>query len=109
MDVTTRSRLTLIALIRKLINNNARGVLFRETCFSSWLDLEVVRENAILVYYFICHQLECREGGMDIVPLTYMVRGIDLQVGREEFCLITGLRFGTQFVSSFEVGVMSLC
>ncbi|GJU47294.1 RNA-directed DNA polymerase, eukaryota, reverse transcriptase zinc-binding domain protein [Tanacetum coccineum] len=34
------------------------------------------------------------------------VRDLDLHFGRKEFCLVTRLRFGTQFVSSFDVGPM---
>ncbi|GJX02429.1 hypothetical protein Tco_0186342 [Tanacetum coccineum] len=50
--------------------------------------------------------IECRDGDTLIVSLTYRIRGIDIRFGREDFGLVTGLRFGTQFVSSFEHGGM---
>nr|GEU52231.1 hypothetical protein [Tanacetum cinerariifolium] len=62
VDVTTRSRLTLIKTIRNKIKNNVRGKLFRKTCFASWLDVNDPRENVLLVHYFIYYQLKCREG-----------------------------------------------
>ncbi|GKD56041.1 hypothetical protein Tco_1289428 [Tanacetum coccineum] len=39
-----------------------------------------------------------------VVPLTYHVNGHYIEFGREEFCLITGLRFGLEFSDRYEVG-----
>nr|GEW43373.1 reverse transcriptase domain-containing protein [Tanacetum cinerariifolium] len=47
-----------------------------------------------------------RDGDTNIVPMTNSVHGIDLQFGREEFCLIMGLLFRKQFVSPFEAGAL---
>ena len=64
----------------------------------------------MLVHYFICHQVPCEEGDTNIVPLRYRVRALDrlgeveIQFGREEFCLVTGLRFGTDFKESYKDG-----
>ena len=76
--VTSRSRFTTI---RNKIRNTAKEQLFRETCFGWLLHLDYGKENAILVHYFICHQLECRDGDTEIVPLTYRIRDVEIQFG----------------------------
>nr|GEU57656.1 hypothetical protein [Tanacetum cinerariifolium] len=54
--------------------------------------MTLISENATLVHYFLCHQLECRDEDTHVLPLTYRMRDIDLHFGRKEFCLVTGLR-----------------
>ncbi|GJS78964.1 hypothetical protein Tco_0728845 [Tanacetum coccineum] len=48
--------------------------------------------------------LTCRNRDTDVVPFTYNLNGFDIQFGREEFCLITGLRFGVEYSSCYLVG-----
>nr|GEX87509.1 hypothetical protein [Tanacetum cinerariifolium] len=55
----------------------------------------------------ICRQVESVDGYTDVVPFTYQVGGSQIQFGREEFCLITGLRFGVEFSSHYLVGPIS--
>ncbi|PWA85223.1 phospholipase-like protein [Artemisia annua] len=56
-----------------------------------------MQETCILLHYFSLCQEELAQGDTDVVPLTYHVRGHELKFGREEFCLVTGLRFGIEF------------
>ncbi|GJU82111.1 transposase, MuDR, MULE transposase domain protein [Tanacetum coccineum] len=51
-----------------------------------------------------CHQVESVDRDTDVVPFTYNLNGFDIQFGREEFCLITGLRFGVEYSSCYLVG-----
>lgn len=109
-QVTCRSRLSVISAIKSMIGNTRRETLFRDTCFGWLLDLPKMQECGVLVHYFICHQVPCVEGDTNIVPLRYRVRDInrvdevEVQFGREEFCLVTVLRFGTYFRKDYEDG-----
>ncbi|GJR09881.1 zinc knuckle CX2CX4HX4C containing protein [Tanacetum coccineum] len=52
-----------------------------------------------------CCQVECLDDHTKIVPFTYhQGDDIDIQFRREEFCLITGLRFGVDFSSLYLKG-----
>ena len=74
------------------------------------LNIPKMQESGVLIQYFICHQVPCEEGETEIVPLRYRVRGLDrvseaeIKFGREEFCLVTSLRFGTDFRMPYETG-----
>ncbi|GKD36662.1 phospholipase-like protein [Tanacetum coccineum] len=48
-------------------------------------------------------QVECLDGETEIVPLSYHLgHDIQIQFGREEFCLLTGLRFGVDYSDVYE-------
>lgn len=102
--------MSLILDIRKLILNTPKEKMFRETCFGWMLDIPNMQESGVLVHYFLCHQVACQEGDTNTVPLRYRVRTLDrlgeveIQFGREEFCLVTGLRFGVDFRQSYMEG-----
>ncbi|GJT17413.1 phospholipase-like protein, partial [Tanacetum coccineum] len=104
VTLTCRSRLTLIRDIRDKIRNTPREESFRNTCFGWLLDLDQSQENSILVHHISCRQVESEVGDTKIVPFTYLVGGFQIQFGREEFCLVTGLRFGVDFNLQFLVG-----
>ncbi|GKF69899.1 hypothetical protein Tco_0202956, partial [Tanacetum coccineum] len=53
-----------------------------------------------------CLQVKRSPEDTVVVPLTYHVNGHYIEFGREEFCLITGLRFGPEFSESYEVGLI---
>ncbi|PWA61334.1 phospholipase-like protein [Artemisia annua] len=74
-----------------------KDVLFRRTCFGWLFDLAEMQETCILLHYISLCQEELAQGDTDVVPLTYHVRSHELKFGREEFCLVTGLRFGIEF------------
>lgn len=63
-----------------------------------------MQENCILINFFSCCQVEREPGDTDVVPFTYQVGEYELKFGREEFCLVTGLRFGVDFSSEFKNG-----
>ncbi|GKD64618.1 phospholipase-like protein, partial [Tanacetum coccineum] len=47
------------------------------------------------------------ENDTEIVPLTYHLGGdIEIQFGMEEFCLVTGLKFGVDYSSDYSEGVI---
>ncbi|GJU77952.1 hypothetical protein Tco_1275022 [Tanacetum coccineum] len=96
--VTCRSRLNLIRTIRERISNTPREALFRKTCFGWFLDLDDWPENCVIIHFMLGRQVECLGGETDIVPLSYyIVDDFQIQFGREEFCLVIGLRFGVEY------------
>ncbi|GJV15402.1 phospholipase-like protein [Tanacetum coccineum] len=55
-----------------------------------------------------CRQVECLDGHTKIVPFTYHLGDdIEIQFRREEFCLVTGLRFGVDFSLLYLKGPIS--
>ncbi|GJS04407.1 hypothetical protein Tco_0320915 [Tanacetum coccineum] len=57
------------------------------------MELDNYEEPAVLVTYR-SRKVECLGGETDIVPLSYhIVDDFQIQFGREEFCLLTRLRF----------------
>lgn len=76
--------------------------MFRRTCFGWLFDLAEMQETCILLHYISLCQEELAQGDTDVVPLTYHVRGYELKFGRQEFCLVTGLRFGIEFKEFLE-------
>ncbi|GKA08487.1 hypothetical protein Tco_0687818 [Tanacetum coccineum] len=53
------------------------------------------------------HKVKCLDGETEIVPLSYHLgHDIQIQFGREEFCLVTGLRFGVDYSDVYEEGLI---
>nr|GEU78905.1 hypothetical protein [Tanacetum cinerariifolium] len=74
--ITCRSRMGLIKKIRKLISGTRREELFRNSCFGG------ETENVLLYYH--------------------MYDSFQIQFGREEFCLVTGLKFGVEYSDDYD-------
>ncbi|GKB13812.1 hypothetical protein Tco_0847735 [Tanacetum coccineum] len=54
-----------------------------------------------------CYQVECLEDDTENVPLTYHLGGdMEIQFGREEFCLVTRLRFRVDYSSEYSEGLI---
>nr|GEV97421.1 auxin response factor 6-like isoform X1 [Tanacetum cinerariifolium] len=106
VTLTCRSKLKLIKLIRAKFRNTPREELFRNTCFGWLLDLDDSQENCVLIHFMSCRQVERSPEDTVVVPLTYHINGHYIEFGWEEFCLITGLRFGPKFSERCEVGLI---
>ncbi|GJX98405.1 hypothetical protein Tco_0355424 [Tanacetum coccineum] len=107
VTLTCRSKLKLIKLIRTKFRNTPREELFRNTCFGWLLDLDDSQENCVLIHFMTC--LGSEEVTLNTVVrflLTYHVNGHYIEFVREEFCLITGLRFGSKFSDRYKVGLI---
>nr|GEX70379.1 phospholipase-like protein [Tanacetum cinerariifolium] len=95
--VTYWSKLTLIKTIRSLIRGTIREELFRQTCFGWFLDMDDWTENCILLHFMLGQQLELTDNENEIIPLYYhIVDNFYIRFGREEFCLVSGLKFGVE-------------
>ncbi|GJX70287.1 phospholipase-like protein [Tanacetum coccineum] len=54
-------------------------------------------ENCILIHFMLGRQLELTGDENENIPLYYhVVDNFQIQFGREEFCLVTGLKFGVE-------------
>ncbi|GKC98662.1 phospholipase-like protein, partial [Tanacetum coccineum] len=104
VTLTCRSRLSLISYIRDLIRDTPRQQLVRDTCFGWLLDIDEAQENGLLIHFMSCCEVESVDSDTNIVPLPYQVGDYEIQFGREEFCLVTGLRFGVEFSSRYAIG-----
>ncbi|GJZ15806.1 phospholipase-like protein [Tanacetum coccineum] len=105
VTVTCRCKLSLINEIKKLIRNTPWEKLFRDTCFGWLLNLAIFWENSILIHFMNCCQVECLEDDTENVSLTYHLGGdMEIQFDREEFCLVTGLKFRVDYSSNYSEG-----
>ncbi|KAI3727453.1 hypothetical protein L6452_16067 [Arctium lappa] len=86
-----KSKIGVVDLIRQKLNPT-RLALFRETCFGHWLDLTDTTVDPILVHIFL--QTQVFPPNLRDDEMLFEVGGHRLRFGREEFCLITALRFG---------------
>lgn len=69
-----------------------RVAMFRATCFGVWTDFQCKHGDPLLVHVMLQRQIPgCGERGDEI---WFHARNMDVKFGREEFCLITGMRFG---------------
>lgn len=66
---------------------------FRVTCFGRWLDITCTNSDPSLVHLLLQLQLPQPNTAQHMM---FMVGGRQLKFGREEFLLVTGLRFGDQ-------------
>nr|GEY83404.1 phospholipase-like protein [Tanacetum cinerariifolium] len=100
--VTCRSRLNLISTIRERISNTPWEALFRKTCFGWFLDLDDWPEDCIIIHFMLGRQVKCLGGETDIIPFSYhIVDKFEIQFGRKEFCLVTGLSFGVEYSADY--------
>ncbi|GJZ70469.1 phospholipase-like protein [Tanacetum coccineum] len=100
--VTCRSKLGLIKTIRDLIRGTPREALFEKTCFGQLLDQKEWTENCILRHFMLGRQIEVLGDENDVVPLKYhIVENFEIQFGREEFCLVTGLKFRVEYWADY--------
>ena len=91
-SLTLKSKIPYIQKIKNKLNL-ARQKIFRSNCFGQWLDLTDDSADPALVHSFL--QLETFPENVDPETLYYKVGNLPpFRYGPEEFCLITGLRFG---------------
>lgn len=83
-----------IGLIREIPEylNERRMALLRSTCFGPWLELEDDSPDPLLVLMFLQCQVQPDNVGED--EMYFDVCGHIHRFSREDFCLITGFRFG---------------
>ena len=72
--------------------NAERITLLRSTCFGPWLDLDDDSPEPLLLLMFLQSQVHPDNVGED--EMFFDVCGHCLRFGHEDFCLITGFRFG---------------
>ncbi|PWA95504.1 uridine kinase-like protein [Artemisia annua] len=91
--LSIRAQIAIASDIRTKLINTPRYALFRETCFGPWLDVQLTYKNPSLVHLILQTEYIPEQPKND--EILFRVGGHELRFGREEFCLITGFRFGT--------------
>lgn len=79
-------------ILSKLSESDKRLALFRGTCFGPWLDIQSKYGDPLLIHMML--QTQFFPEGALTDEMWFRVGGHELRFGREEFCLITGFRFG---------------
>ncbi|PWA88222.1 phospholipase-like protein [Artemisia annua] len=102
VKVHIRSKLHYFQLIKDRLSENRRK-LFRSTCFGPWLDLNYFENDESLIHYMLQNQIKSDDSHYDL-PLIYDVNGHHLHIGRRQFHLITGFKFGMPSFSKFRTG-----
>ena len=83
--------------IKELIIGSPREDLFRQSCFAWVLDQTDFVENCQLIHFMLSCQIDDENDDNENVHLNYYINNdLRIQFGREEFCLVTRLRFGVE-------------
>ncbi|GJT53608.1 phospholipase-like protein [Tanacetum coccineum] len=64
--------------------------IFKKTCFGHWLDISLKRNNQLLIHTLLTCMVDSVAN-----ELSFLVSGKRIRFRRQEFCLVTGLRFGS--------------
>lgn len=91
-SINVRARVSLMSEMKLKLTPN-RETLFRATCFGPWLDLTDTTADPLLLYAFFQHQSFPPNGTED--EMYFQFGPHQLHFGPADFCLITGLRFGS--------------
>ncbi|GJR60132.1 RNA-directed DNA polymerase [Tanacetum coccineum] len=92
--VSIRSRLEILQTIRaKLSWKSDRLDIFSQTIFRPWLNIQTTLHDNHLVNFLLQHQRFISKPSTN-QPFIFDIDGRTLEYGREDFCLITGFRFG---------------
>lgn len=93
--VTVRSKVHLFSQIKsKLSSNPGRMRLFRATVFGPWLDIPDLGKGNHIVNFVLQHQVYIDKLLDSCPPILYKIWNNVLKFGREQFLLMTGIRFG---------------
>ncbi|KAJ9548396.1 hypothetical protein OSB04_020939 [Centaurea solstitialis] len=79
-------------ILAKLSESDRRLALFKGTCFGPWLDIQSKYGDPLLIHLML--QTQFFPEGALADEMWFRIGGHELRFGREEFCLITGFRFG---------------
>ncbi|GJT90720.1 uridine kinase-like protein [Tanacetum coccineum] len=91
--LSMRGRITVAKDIQSKLLNTPRYALFKETCFGAWLDVQDTTTDGMLVHAILQTQYIPEQPVDDVI--LFRIQDHELRFSREEFCLITGLPFGS--------------
>ncbi|GJU46313.1 phospholipase-like protein [Tanacetum coccineum] len=92
--VSIRSKLEILQTIRsKLSWKEDRLDIFSRTVFGPWLNIQTILLDNHLLNFLLQHQRFISKPSTN-QPFIFDIDGHTLEYGREDFCLITGFRFG---------------
>ena len=109
MKVTIRCRLYIISHVkRKLANNEDRYAMFRNSVLGPWLDLKSEEHENHVLNFMLQHQKHIENPSYE-TPMYFEIDKHTLELGRREFCLLTGLRFGKIRLQHLKESVSGFC
>nr|GEW74479.1 hypothetical protein [Tanacetum cinerariifolium] len=86
--ITIKAKIDVVDEIRKALTPIQRSI-FEKTCFGHWLDVRLKKNSQLLIHTLLTCMVDGKAN-----ELSFIVLGNQTHFRRQEFCLVTGLRFG---------------
>ncbi|GJX48562.1 phospholipase-like protein [Tanacetum coccineum] len=87
--VTIKAKIDVVKEIRKALTPT-QVEIFKKTCFGHWLDVGLKKNSQLLIHTLLTCMVDGKAN-----ELSFLVLGKRIRFRRQEFCLVTGLRFGS--------------
>ncbi|GJU41535.1 RNA-directed DNA polymerase, eukaryota [Tanacetum coccineum] len=86
--VTIKAKIDVVKEIREALTPT-QVEIFEKTCFGHWLDVGLKKNSQLLIHTLLTCMVDGKAN-----ELSFLVLGKRIHFRRQEFCLVTGLRFG---------------
>ncbi|GJU52068.1 phospholipase-like protein [Tanacetum coccineum] len=86
--VTIKAKIDVVKVIREALTPT-QVEIFEKTCFGHWLDVGLKKNSQLLIHTLLTCMVDGKAN-----ELSFLVLGKRIYFRRQEFCLVTGLRFG---------------
>ncbi|GJW20308.1 phospholipase-like protein [Tanacetum coccineum] len=86
--VTIKAKIEVVKEIREALTPT-QVEIFEKTCFGHWLGVGLKKNSQLLIHTLLTCMVDGKEN-----ELSFLVLGKRIHFRRQEFCLVTGLRFG---------------
>ncbi|GJW30382.1 phospholipase-like protein, partial [Tanacetum coccineum] len=86
--VTIKAKIDVVKEIREALTPT-QFEIFEKTCFGHWLNVGLKKNSQLLIHTVLACMVEGKEN-----ELSFLILGKQIHFRRQEFCLVTGLRFG---------------
>ncbi|GJX56971.1 phospholipase-like protein [Tanacetum coccineum] len=87
--VTIKAKIEVVKEIREALTPT-QVKIFEETCFGHWLGVGLKKNSQLLIHTLLTCMVDGKAN-----ELSFLVLGKRIRFRRQEFCLVTGLRFGS--------------
>lgn len=74
----------------------ASDIMFRNTCFGRWLDIDMVDRDPLLLHYVFYHEV-ITGPRREVDGMIFEIESYEIFFGNKEFCLLTNFHFGDYF------------
>ncbi|GKD48909.1 phospholipase-like protein, partial [Tanacetum coccineum] len=86
--VTIKAKIEVVREIREALTPT-QVEIFEKTCFGHWLGVGLTKNSQLLIHTLLTCMVDGKAN-----ELSFLVLGQRIHFRRQEFCLVTGLRFG---------------